>query len=58
MYGDLQAVTGRSLAAIPALEAPSDHDAVDTVILADRSLPLRSVTGRKGERGTDEQAVQ
>jgi hypothetical protein len=23
MYGDLQAVTGRSLAAIPALEAPS-----------------------------------
>jgi hypothetical protein len=58
MYGDLQAVTGRSLAAIPALDAPSDHEIVDTVILDNPLLPLRPVNGRKGEPGSDEQAVQ
>ena len=58
MYGDLQAVTGRSLAAISALEAPSDHEAGDTIILANPSEPLRPIVCRNGEESTDELPMQ
>ena len=57
MYGDLQAVTGRSLAAIPALEAPFDPNDGDGTLLPDASTPLRPVTGRNGNTKADEHAM-
>ena len=57
MYGDLQAVTGRSLAAIPVLEAPQDADSADGTLLPDASLPLRPATGRHRNGKTDELAM-
>jgi hypothetical protein len=57
MYGDLQAVTGRSLAAIPALEAPSDTNDGDGTLLPDTSMPLRPAAGRNGNTSADEHAI-
>ena len=57
MYGDLQAVTGRSLAAIPVLEAPQDADSADSTLLPDASVPLRPATGRSRNSKTDELAM-
>jgi hypothetical protein len=56
MYGDLQAVTGRSLAAIPALEPPSDTNDSDSTLLPDPSMPLRPTAGRNGNTSSDEHA--
>jgi hypothetical protein len=57
MYGDLQAVTGRSLAAIPALEVSSDTNDGDGTLLPDTSMPLRPAAGRNGNTSADEHAV-
>ena len=57
MYGDLQAVTGRSLAAIPALEPPSDTNDCDSTLLPDPSMPLRPTAGRNGNTSADEHAT-
>jgi hypothetical protein len=57
MYGDLQAVTGRSLAAIPALEAPSDTNGGEGALLPDASMPLRPAVGRNGNTKADEHAM-
>jgi hypothetical protein len=57
MYGDLQAVTGRSLAAIPALEPPSDTNDSDSTLLPNPSMPLRPTAGRNGNTSADEHAT-
>jgi hypothetical protein len=57
MYGDLQAVTGRSLGVIPALEAPSDANDGDGTLLPDPSIPLRPAAGRNRITKADEHAM-
>jgi hypothetical protein len=57
MYGDLQAVTGRSLAAIPALEAPSDTNDGEVALVPETSMPLRPPAGRNGNTKADEHAI-